>query len=186
MGLDVALRLTPRVAMEPEANGLEQPYQWQSAQRPRNYIVIDVEQIEELREIRRFPLAAQIPFRQAEIAAADESSGKIEIVDDHGCGGTRFRTAEEIALPVWQHGLERAAPEPCGEVECKPCGTWQISERQIHRIDGNRNRCSHEPRCSVDSASRIKFAVGHNKIDSGSAASRPFITINHSRGYQPL
>ena len=73
MRVDVLSRLPLGVAVEPVAEHLRPAHQRLAAQDRLHHLDIDAEQIEEFGEVRRFPFAAQIGFRDADIAAAQQA-----------------------------------------------------------------------------------------------------------------
>ena len=74
MGVDVAARLPPGVAVEPVAEHLDEAHQRLVAEHGLDQVVIDAEQVEELRQVRRVPFAAQIGFRDADVAAVEQAA----------------------------------------------------------------------------------------------------------------
>ena len=69
MGVDVAPRAGFRVAVQPMAKLLPDPHQGAVLEHLRDHLVIGAEELEELREVRCLPLAAQIGFGDADVAA---------------------------------------------------------------------------------------------------------------------
>ena len=73
--------------------------------------LIDAEQIEELREVRRIPIAAQIGFGNADVAAAQQARGKAEIVNIHRGVRSGLDAAEPHRAAVGQGHVKRAMLE---------------------------------------------------------------------------
>ena len=109
MRIDVAARLPPRIAVEPVPDDLEGAHQRVADQHRLHPVLIDAEQIEELRQVGRVPFAAQIGFGDADVAAAQQPRGKAVIVDLHGGGRARPVAAQADHAAVGQGHVERAA-----------------------------------------------------------------------------
>ena len=89
-------------------DGLEGARQRVAEQHGLHPVLIDAEQIEELREVGRVPFAAQIGFRDADVAAAQQPRGEAVIVDLHGGGGARRIAAQPHNATVGQGYVEGA------------------------------------------------------------------------------
>ena len=109
MRVDVAARLPPGVAVEPVPDDLDEAHQRLAAEHRLHPVLVDAEQIEELRQVGRVPFAAQIGFGNADVAAVQQPRGKAVIVDLHGGGRARLDAAEPDRAAVGQRHVERAA-----------------------------------------------------------------------------
>ncbi len=108
MRIDVAARLPPGIAIEPVPDGLEGARQRVADQHGLHPVLIDAEQIEELREVGRVPFAAQIGFGDTDVAAAQQPRGKTVIVDLHHGGRARPVAAKADRAAVGKDHVERA------------------------------------------------------------------------------
>src|SRR5260370_4082335 len=120
MRIDVAPRLALGVAIEPVPDHLDEPHQRLVAEHRLNEIVIDAEQIEELRQIRRIPLAAQIGFRDADIAALEKPRRKSVVVELHRSRKAGFEPPEANRAAIGQGDIEGAAPEARTDSKSQP------------------------------------------------------------------
>ncbi len=68
VGVDVAPRARLRVAVQPVAELLPEPHQRAVLEHLRDQLVVDAEQFEKARQVRRLPLAAQIGLGDADVA----------------------------------------------------------------------------------------------------------------------
>ena len=71
-------------------------------------VLVDAEQIEELREVGRVPFAAQIGLGDTDVAAAQQPRGEAVIVDLHGGGRAWPVAAQPDNAAVGQRHVERA------------------------------------------------------------------------------
>jgi hypothetical protein len=71
--IDVAAGLPPRVAVKPMPDELQRARERLRDEHRLHPVLIDAEQIEELRQIGRVPFAAQIGFCNPDVAAAQEA-----------------------------------------------------------------------------------------------------------------
>src|ERR1700730_7179559 len=117
MRVDVAARLSLGVAIEPVPHHLDEAHQRLVAEHRLNEIVIDAKQIEELRQIRRVPLAAQIGFRDTDIAALEKARRKSVVVELHRSRRAGFESTEANRAAIGQGDVEGAAPEARTESE---------------------------------------------------------------------
>ena len=91
MRIDVAARLPPGIAVEPVPDDLDEAHQRLVAEHRLDQIVIDAEEIEELRQVRRIPFAVQIGLGDADVAAVEQPRRKAVIVERHRRGRARLR-----------------------------------------------------------------------------------------------
>ena len=96
--------------------------------------LVDAEQIEELRQVRRVPFTAQIGFRNADVAAAQQARGKAEMVDFHGRGRSRTDAAQPDRAPIGQGYIERTAPELGADAKGEPDHAGEVGQQRIHSI----------------------------------------------------
>ena len=89
-------------------DGLEGACQRVADQHGLHPVLVDAEQIEELREIGRVPFTAQIGFRNADVAAAQQPRGEAVVIDCHGCGGSGTVATQPDRTAVGQRYVERA------------------------------------------------------------------------------
>ena len=97
MRVDVAARLPPGIAVEPVPDDLDEAHQRLVAEHRLDQVVIDAEQIEKLRQVRRVPFAAQIGFGDSDVAAVEQPRRKAVIVERHRRRRARLRAAEPDA-----------------------------------------------------------------------------------------
>ena len=111
MRIDVAAGLPFRISVEPVSDGLKGACQRVADQHGLHPVLVDAEQIEELREVGRVPFAAQISLGNADVAAAHEPRGEAVIVNLHRGHGARPVAAQTDHAAVGQCHVERAVLE---------------------------------------------------------------------------
>ena len=112
VGVNIAPRLPLGVPVEPVTDGLDGAHHRLAGECGLHPFLVDAEQIEELRQVRRVPFTAQIGFRNADVAAAQEPRGKTVVVDFHGGGRARPAAAQADHAAVGQRDVERAVLQP--------------------------------------------------------------------------
>src|SRR5450631_3307722 len=83
MRKDITPRLPSGIAVEPVPDRLQRAYQRAGDQHALHPVLIDAEQIEELRQIGRVPFALEISLGDADVAALQQSRGKSVTADFH-------------------------------------------------------------------------------------------------------
>src|SRR5215475_11446109 len=116
--------------------------------------MIDAEQVEELREIRRLPIAIEIGFRDTDIATLEEPRREIVIFEHHAGGGRRFEAAQTNYTAVGQSDVKRTALQSRGEAKRQPYDAGQVGENVVDRVRGHRNQIRHST--SINAATRSK------------------------------
>src|SRR5215475_6593707 len=106
--------------------------------------MIDAEQVEELREIRRLPIAIEIGFRDTDIATLKEPRREIVIFEHHAGGGSRFEAAQTNYTAVGQSDVKRTALQSRGETKRQPNHPWQIGKHNTDVVRGHRNHVWHD------------------------------------------
>ena len=108
ISMDVAARAPPGVAVEPVPEDLEGARQRRADEHRLHPVLVDTEQIEELRQIGGVPFTAQIGLGNSDVAAAQEARGEAVIVDLHGGARARPVAAKPDNAAVSQGHVKRA------------------------------------------------------------------------------
>ena len=93
-------------------------------------LLVDAEEIEELRQVGRVPFAAQIGFRDSDVAAAQQPRRKAVVVDLHGGGRSRTVAAEPDHAAVGQGYVERAVLQFRTETQRQPDHAGQFGKQR--------------------------------------------------------
>ncbi len=143
MGIDVAPRLPPGVAIEPVADALDKAQQRLVAHHGLDQFMIDAEQIEELGQIGRVPFAMQIGFGDADVAAIEQPRRKAVIVQRHRCRRARLGAAHPDLAAVGEGDLQGAAAKFRTEAERQPDQAWQIRKQRLNIVGGQADHVRH-------------------------------------------
>ena len=144
MRIDVAARLPPGVAIEPVPHDLDEANQRLAGHHRLHPVLVDAEQIEELRKIGRVPFAAQIGFRNADVAAAQQPRCKTVMVDIHGGGRSRRRCRRAGHM---RPSARVTSSVPCCSFEPKPSASRTMrgssGNTRVHGFRCDRNQLGH-------------------------------------------
>ena len=125
VGVDVTPRAVLRVAVQPMAKLLPDPHQGAVLEHLRDHLVIGAEEFEEVREVRCLPLATQIGFADADVAAMHKAARKPEIVDRHLGVGSGRCAAKSKPPSVGKSDGEAAIVHAHRKTEGLPGREWQ-------------------------------------------------------------
>ncbi len=117
MRVDVPARAALAVSVEPVPEALQQLHDRPAGKQRRHRVMVDAEQQQERREIRRIPFPGDVGLGEADVAAFQEPAAEAEVVDDDLGLRPGLRSGEAIAPPVRQLRDEAAMADLDGIAE---------------------------------------------------------------------